>query len=72
MRPPFRDHWLVLEKLLVLNVWLLSELHRHTNVEQVVAVGYYKGVLIAILVDKGDLALFARLRSVKMTMQQRG
>lgn len=71
MRPPFRGHWLVLGKLLVLNVWLLSELRRHTNVEQVVAVGYFKGVLITVLVDKGDLALFTRLGSVKVSMHQR-
>jgi hypothetical protein len=45
---------------------------RHTNVEQVVAVGYFKGVLIAVLVDKGDLALLAGLGSVQVTMQQRG
>jgi hypothetical protein len=61
----------VLGKLLVLNVWLLSELRRHTNVEQVVAVGYFKGVLITILVDKGDLALFTRLGGVKVSMHQR-
>jgi len=42
--------------------------YKHTNVEQVVAVGYYKGVFIAFLVDKGDLALFTGLGSVQVTM----
>jgi len=44
---------------------------RHTNVEQVVAVGYFKSVLITFLVDKGNLALFAGLGRIEVAMQQR-
>ena len=73
MHPPSRDHWLVLEYLLVLRLWLFTGFsEKHTNVEQIVAVGYYKSVLIAFLVDKGNLALFTGLGSVQVTMQQSG
>ena len=73
MRPPFRDHWLVLKYLLVLRLWLFAGFsEKQTNVEQVVAVGYYKSVLITFLVDKGNLALFTGLGSVQVTMQQSG
>ena len=49
---------------------LVSE--RRTDIEQVVAVGYYKSVLIAFLVDKGDLAALTGLGRVQVTVQQRG
>ena len=43
---------------------------KHTNVEQVVTIGYFKSVLITFLVDKGNFALFAGLGRIEVAMQQ--
>ena len=72
MHPPFQGRWLVLEKKVSSAFCGILVSERRTDIEQVVAVGYYKSVLIAFLVDKGNLALLTGLGRVQVTVQQRG
>ena len=41
-----------------------------TDIKKVVAVCYFKGVLVAILVDEGDFALLTRLRGIQMAVRE--